>query len=61
MKIFNQLYESIEKNVIKKESDEYTSILCPFERLSNRFPGWVKGTYDLFTASSGMNFNKYLL
>lgn len=59
MKIFNQLYESIEKNIIKKESDGVTSILCPFERLSKRFPGWVKGTYNLFTASSGIGKTKF--
>ncbi len=59
VKIFNQLYDSIEKNIIKKESDGYTSILCPFDRLSKRFPGWVKGTYSIITASSGIGKTKF--
>lgn len=59
MKIFNQLYDKIEYNVTKKESDGYTSILCPFERLSTRFPGWVKGTYSIITANSGIGKTKF--
>ena len=59
MKIFNQLYDSIEKNIVKKESDGYTSILCPFERLSKKFPGWVKGTLNIITASSGIGKTKF--
>jgi len=62
VRIYDDLYKSIEHNIAKKESDGFTSILCPFSRLSNKgFPGWVKGTYTILTASSGIEFNKYLL
>lgn len=60
MRIYDDLYKSIEHNIAKKESDGFTSILCPFSRLSNKgFPGWVKGTYTILTASSGIGKTKF--
>lgn len=60
MRIYDDLYSQIEHNISKKESDGYTSILCPFDRLSKRgFPGWVKGTYSIITANSGIGKTKF--
>lgn len=60
MRIYDDLYKSIEHNIAKKESDGFTSILCPFERLSKKgFPGWVKGTLSILTANSGIGKTKF--
>lgn len=59
MKIFNHLYDTISYNITKKESDGFTSILPPFERLAERYPGWVKGTYTILTANSGIGKTKF--
>lgn len=56
--IFNELYNTIERNIIKKESDGHTSILPPFPRLAQKFPGWVKGKLNIITASSGIGKSK---
>lgn len=58
MRIYNKIYKNIENNLIKKESGGITSISPPFERLSKRYPGWVKGTYTIISASSGVGKTK---
>ncbi len=62
MRIFDNLYNKIESNIEKKELGGITSIVPPFPRLAKKYPGWVKGTYSIITASSGIkiNFNLYL-
>lgn len=57
-KIYNTIYDKIVKNKTKKESGLVTSISAPFSRLSKRYPGWVKGTYTILTASSGIGKTK---
>ena len=58
MQIFKNLYEKISRNVEKKENGGLTSIKPPFPRLAKKFPGWVKGTYTILTASSGVGKTK---
>lgn len=58
MKIFNSLYDKINDNLSKKENGGITSISPPFPRLSLKYPGWVKGTYTILTASSGVGKTK---
>lgn len=58
MKIFNDLYEKINQNVEKKIGGGITSISPPFPRLAKKFPGWVKGTYTIITANSGIGKTK---
>lgn len=57
-KIFNVIYDKIVKNKDKKEAGKVTSISPPFARLSKKYPGWVKGTYTILTASSGIGKTK---
>lgn len=59
VKIFDKLYKAIEDNIVKKESDGHTSIIPPFKRLAERYPGWVQGTYTIITASSGIGKTKF--
>ncbi len=56
--IFNNIYDKIESNLNKREAGGITSISPPFERLSKKYPGWVKGTYSILTASSGIGKTK---
>jgi replicative DNA helicase len=56
--IFNELYNQINKNLDKKEKGGFTSISPPFKRLADKYPGWVKGTYTILTASSGVGKTK---
>lgn len=58
MKIFNTLLEQIEKNYNKKKNGGVTSISPPFPRLSEKYPGWVKGRYTIITASTGAGKTK---
>lgn len=58
VKIYNKLYEKIIDNHTKKENGGLTSISPPFTRLSKKYPGWVKGTYTILTASSGIGKTK---
>lgn len=58
MKIFNNLYNKINDNYIKKGNGGLTSISPPFPRLAQKYPGWVKGTYTIVTASSGVGKTK---
>jgi hypothetical protein len=48
--IFNSLLETIETNKKAKEEGKVTSLLFPFERLSQKFPGWERGHYYCITA-----------
>lgn len=56
--MFNIIYEKILHNKTRKEEGKITSIYPPFERLSEKFPGWEKGTYTILTASSGVGKTK---
>lgn len=58
MQIYNNLLEKISKNLNKKEAGGFTSISPPFPRLSEKYPGWVKGTYTIISASSGVGKTK---
>ena len=58
MRIFDNLYNKIESNIEKKELGGITSIVPPFPRLAKKYPGWVKGTYSIITASSGIGKTK---
>lgn len=58
MKIFNNLYNKIQTNIDKKDAGGITSIVPPFERLSKKYPGWVKGSLTTLTASSGIGKTK---
>ncbi len=42
----------------KKENGGFTSISPPFSRLAKKYPGWVKGTYTIISASSGVGKTK---
>lgn len=57
-KIFNTIYDKIVRNKEKKEAGNVTSISPPFPRLAKKYPGWVKGTYTILTASSGIGKTK---
>ncbi len=57
-KIFDSLFSKINSNMAKKESGGITSISPPFPRLAKKYPGWVKGTYTILTASSGVGKTK---
>jgi replicative DNA helicase len=59
VKIFNNLYNKIQTNLDKKEAGGITSIIPPFERLSKKYPGWVKGSYTLITSNSGIGKTKF--
>jgi len=60
--IFDKVHSEIVANKTKKEAGGITSISIPFPRLSLKFPGWVKHSYTIITASSGIkiNFNQNL-
>jgi replicative DNA helicase len=58
VKIFDSLYQKVAYNKEKKLSGSVTSISPPFPRLSKKYPGWVKGTYTIITASSGIGKTK---
>ncbi len=57
--IFNDLKDQIIYNKTKIESGGVTSISPPFQRLSKKYPGWVKGRQTLITASSGVSKTKF--
>jgi hypothetical protein len=52
--IFDSIESKIKANLAKKESGIATSINVPFPRLSQRFPGWTKGSHTIITANSGI-------
>lgn len=56
--IFNTLLEQIEVNKKAKEEGKITSILFPFNRLSQRFPGWERGHYYCITAATSIGKTK---
>lgn len=53
--IFDDVFARIQSNKAKKDAGFVTSISPPFTRLAERYPGWVKGTYTILTANSGIN------
>ncbi len=57
-KIFNSLYEKIKTNKKNKDEGKQNSIVFPFTRFSEMFPGWEKGKYYLLTANSGIGKTK---
>jgi replicative DNA helicase len=59
VKIFDSIYESIDRNKVKRESGRHISISPPFPRLAKKYPGWVKGTNTIITASSGIGKTKF--
>lgn len=58
MKIYDNIYDKIINNKKKKDAGNVTSISPPFSRLAKKYPGWVKGTYTILTASSGIGKTK---
>jgi hypothetical protein len=56
--IFNSLLETIETNKKAKEEGKVTSLLFPFERLSQKFPGWERGHYYCITAATSVGKTK---
>lgn len=58
-KVFNDLYTKIGENKKKKESGEQLSILPPFPRLAEKFPGFEKGKLIEITANSGVGKTKF--
>lgn len=58
VKIYDSIYNKIVDNKNKKDSGLVTSISPPFPRLAKKYPGWVKGTYTILTASSGIGKTK---
>jgi replicative DNA helicase len=57
-KIFDTLYEKIITNKQNKEEGKMNSILFPFPRFSELFPGWEKGKYYIASANSGVGKTK---
>lgn len=56
--IFSDVFNRIQANKAKKDAGFVTSISPPFPRLAERYPGWVKGTYTILTANSGIGKTK---
>lgn len=56
--IFNSLLATIETNKKAKEDGKVTSLLFPFERLSQKFPGWERGHYYCITAATSVGKTK---
>lgn len=56
--IFNSLVDKINDNFKKKQEGGFTSIIPPFKRLAEKYPGWVKGTYTIITAGTGIGKTK---
>jgi replicative DNA helicase len=56
---FDDLFETIKTAKENKEKGQYNSILPPFPRLAEKYPGWVKGRLNLITASSGIGKTKF--
>ena len=56
--IFDNLLQEIESNKQAKEQGKVTSILFPFDRLSERFPGWERGHYYGITAATSIGKTK---
>jgi replicative DNA helicase len=57
-KIFDKLLDKIVANKEVKEKGGVTSISPPFSRLAEVYPGFEKGKYFIFTASSGIGKTK---
>lgn len=52
--IYDKVLEDIKQNKTKKEGGRATSIPPPFPRLAAKYPGWIKSTYTILTANSGI-------
>jgi len=57
--MFDKLYERILSNKEAKEQGKINSISPPFPRLAERYPGFEKGKYHIYTASSGIGKTKF--
>lgn len=57
---FNRLLEIIERNKRIKEQGGITSILGPFDRLSEYYGGFTKSSITAITASSGVGKTKFV-
>lgn len=57
-KIFDEIFKKLKGNLQKKKEGKVTSIGFPFERFSNKFPGWEKSTQTIITANSGVGKTK---
>ena len=60
VKIFDKIVNKIKTNKLVKESGGHTSITPPFPRLAKVYPGFEKGKYYIFTASSGIGKTKFV-
>lgn len=58
-KTFDRILNKIKVNKQIKESGGFTSISPPFPRLAEVYPGYEKGKYFIFTASSGIGKTKF--
>lgn len=58
VKIFDEIFTKLKDNLQKKKEGKVTSIGFPFERFSNKFPGWEKSTQTIITANSGVGKTK---
>lgn len=56
--MFDKLFEKIKQNKELKESGKQLSIHPPFPRLAEKFPGFEKSRYFIYTASSGVGKTK---
>ncbi len=56
---FDDLFLQIKTNKDLKDSGKMTSILPPFPRFAEKFPGFEKGKYYGITASSGIAKTKF--
>lgn len=56
---FDELFENIKTAKENKEKGQQNSIIPPFPRLAEKYPGWVKGRLNLITASSGIGKTKF--
>lgn len=57
--MFDSIFKKITDNKQAKESGKQLSITPPFPRLAKQFPGFEKGKYFIYTASSGIGKTKF--
>lgn len=59
VEIFKNALTDIENRRERRLSGQYNSILGPWDRMNLRFPGFERGKYWIFTASSGIGKTKF--
>lgn len=57
--MFDKVYSKILENKELKESGKQLSITPPFPRFAEKFPGFEKSRYYIFTANSGVGKTKF--